>query len=135
VRRRDIATTCITYLLFDDFETGFCPTDEEFESRLQLNALYDYAARNWGYHARAASTEVEQLTLDLLESETKASGSSQVIMISGVHRVPTRMTGVHLAAYFGLLEAVVALLKNEDNPNSKDYLSRTPLSWAARVSI
>jgi hypothetical protein len=26
--QRDIAITCITYLLFDTFETGFCPTDE-----------------------------------------------------------------------------------------------------------
>jgi hypothetical protein len=52
--QRDIATICLTYLSFDEFETGFCPTDEEFEARLRSNALYDYAARNWGYHVRAA---------------------------------------------------------------------------------
>jgi hypothetical protein len=26
----DITTACVTYLSFDNFETGFCPTDEEF---------------------------------------------------------------------------------------------------------
>ena len=57
----DIAKTCITYLSFDAFETGFCPTDEEFEARLRLNPLYDYAARNWGHHVRTASTEVVTL--------------------------------------------------------------------------
>src|SRR5206468_1050722 len=39
-----IAKTCATYLLFDAFQTGFCPTDEEFEVRLRLHPLYDYAA-------------------------------------------------------------------------------------------
>ena len=42
----DIAKTCVTYLSFDTFETGFCRTDEKFEARLQWNPLYDYAARN-----------------------------------------------------------------------------------------
>jgi hypothetical protein len=66
--QKDIAMTCVTYLSFDTFETGFCPTDEEFEERLQLNPLYDYAAQNWGQHACAASAELEQLVVDFLES-------------------------------------------------------------------
>jgi hypothetical protein len=68
--------TCITYLSFDVFAVGFYPTDEEFEARLQLNALYDYAARNWGCHARAASTEVGRLILYLFKSEAKVSACS-----------------------------------------------------------
>jgi hypothetical protein len=61
----EIATICITYLSFSAFESGFCQTDSEFEERLQSNPLYDYAAHNWGYHARAASTDMEQLILHL----------------------------------------------------------------------
>ena len=41
------------------------------------------------------------------------------------------MTGVHLAAYFGLTVVIMALLKNRHNPNVKDTYGRTPLSWAA----
>jgi hypothetical protein len=78
-----ITNTCVTYLLFDTFNTGVCATDKEFEERLQENALYDYAARNWGHHAGAASTEVEQLLLDFLENEAKIAGSSQAMMASG----------------------------------------------------
>jgi hypothetical protein len=37
-----ITKTCVTYLLFDAFQTGFCPTDGEFEARLQLNPLQLY---------------------------------------------------------------------------------------------
>ena len=132
----DIANVCLAYLSFDVFAVGFCLTDEEFEARLRLNILYDYAARNWGHHARAASTEVEQLILDLLESEAKVSSSSQAMMAlrsySGYsQRVPRQITGAHLAAYFGLRETMIILLENGHDPNSRDTYGRTPLLWAA----
>ncbi|KAI9771508.1 MAG: hypothetical protein M1840_002128 [Geoglossum simile] len=38
-----ITKICVTYLSFDTFETGFCPTGGEFRARLELNPLYDYA--------------------------------------------------------------------------------------------
>jgi hypothetical protein len=134
--QRDITMTCVTYLSFDAFETGFCPTDEEFEARLRSHPLYNYAARNWGHHARAASTEVEQLTLNLLKNEQKVSASSQAMIAPRGYygysqRVPRQMTGEHLAAYFGLKEAMVALLKNGHHLDCKDTYNRTPLSRAA----
>jgi hypothetical protein len=80
----NITRTCITYLSFDVFEAGFCSTDEIFEARLYSHPLYDYASRNWGYHARGDPAEVEQLTLNFLESEAKLSASSQAMMASAV---------------------------------------------------
>jgi ankyrin repeat protein len=135
----DITTTCVTYLSFNNFETGFCPTDEKFEERLQLNPLYDYAARNWGHHAHTASAEVAELILDFLESEPKVSASTQAMMASKhfsrdlgySQRVPKRMAGVHLAAYFGLKEAMTTLLKKGHDLDSKNSYGRTPLSHAA----
>ncbi|KAF4626835.1 hypothetical protein G7Y89_g11321 [Cudoniella acicularis] len=132
----DITTICITYLLFNVFERGLCLTDEEFEERLQSNPFFEYAAQNWGHYARVSSTEVEQLILDLLESEAKVSSSSQAMMVSRSkyprysERVPKQMTGLHLAAYFGLSEAIIALLKREYEPDSKNSYYRTPLSYA-----
>jgi hypothetical protein len=133
--QRDIATTCVTYLTFDAFAAGFCPTDEEFETRLQLNPLYDYAARNWGHHARATSA-VEQLVVDFLKSEAKVSSSGQVMMASRSYSgysqdVPRQMTGVHVAAYFGLAAAIMALFESGHDPDAKDTYGRTPLSHAA----
>ena len=40
------------------------------------------------------------------------------------------MTGLHLAAYFGVYNAVIALL-GSNGPDLKDSYSRTPLSHAA----
>jgi hypothetical protein len=96
----DITITCVTYLSLDVFEASFCPTDEDFEARSRLNPVYDYAARHWGHHVHAASTEMEQLILDFLDNEAKVSASSQAMMVSRSYygysqRVPRQMTGVH----------------------------------------
>jgi hypothetical protein len=60
-----------------------------------------------------------QLAVDFLESEAKVSGSSQAMMAFELYsddsgysqRMPKQITGVHLAAYFGLVEATMALFK------------------------
>jgi hypothetical protein len=131
----DITNVCVTYLSFDIFETGFCQSDGEFEARLQTNVLYDYAARNWGYHAHTALIK-EDLILNLLKSRAKVSAASQAMMASGGYsgysqRAPRQITGVHVAAYFGLVGAIVGLLKDGYNPDLQDSYGRTPLSWAA----
>ena len=134
----DITMTCVTYLSFQTFESGFCETDEEFEERHQLYPLYNYAANNWGHHARTASLEIEQSILDLLLSEAKVSAFVQALMAgtdrrsSGYsRRVPPQVTGVYLAAYFGLTGVITALLKIGHHPNIRDDWGRTPLTWAA----
>jgi ankyrin repeat protein len=45
-------------------------------------------------------------------------------------QIPKQMTGLHLATYFGVCDAV-QLLISSDSPNLKDSYGRTPLSWAA----
>jgi ankyrin repeat protein len=132
----DITTTCLTYLSFDVFALGHCLTDDEFEAQLQSNALYDYAARNWGRHAYTASTETEQSILSFLESEAKVSCCSQAMMANAGYpnysqRVPRQVKGMHLVAYFGLEQVVTTLLKMDHHADCRDSYDRTPLSWAA----
>lgn len=131
----DIAEVCVTYLSFSSFESGRCLQDDEFKARLRSNPLYDYAARNWGHHARAAPEK--QLILEFLESEAKTSASGQVIIASrtSVHwkmygQVDGGMTGIHLAAYFGLM-CITSLLKNGHDADAKDSNGCTPVFWAA----
>ncbi|KAH0547754.1 hypothetical protein FGG08_000011 [Glutinoglossum americanum] len=136
----DITSVCVTYLSFDVFETGFCQSDREFEARLQTNVLYDYAARNWGHHACVASIEEgsieKDLILNFLRSRAKVSAASQAMMTSGSYsdysqRVLRQITGIHVAAYFGLAGAIMGLLKNGYNPYLRDSYGQTPLSQAA----
>ena len=64
----------------------------------------------------------EDLILNLLESRAKVSAASQAMMASRSYsgysqRVPRQMTGVYVAAYFGLVEMIMGLLKKEYNPD------------------
>jgi hypothetical protein len=133
----NITVICVSYLSFDEFGSGVCENDEEFQQRLQLNKLYDYAAHNWGHHARQASTLCRDV-IEFLQKQAQVEASSQALMAvtrwSG-HRkysqnVPKQMTSLHLAAYFGVDEAVQFLISS-DSPDPEDSYGRTPLSWAA----
>ncbi|KAI9771507.1 MAG: hypothetical protein M1840_002127 [Geoglossum simile] len=81
-------------------------------------------------------TGAEQLIQNLLENETNVSAASQAMMAFGSYfgysqGVPRQMTGVHVAAYFGLVGTIMGLIKSGYNPDLKDSFGRTPLSWAA----
>ncbi len=131
-----IARICITYLSFSIFEAGYCKTDQAFEERLRSNPLYDYAAHNWGYHTK--DMESSQEVVSFLESKPKVEASSQALMAdkygwwrpSSSQKAPEKVTGLHLAAYFGIAYAVDTLLQRKHNPDQEDSDSRTPLSWA-----
>ncbi|RAH55917.1 ankyrin [Aspergillus piperis CBS 112811] len=128
---------CSTYLSFETFEAGFCVNDEDFERRLQENPLYDYAARNWGHHARAAGRETATIVQGLLQSKTKVSALCQALTVSkrkcysGYSQGIRQMTTLHLIAFFGINEAASQVLKNQTFWDGRDSDGRTPLSWAA----
>ncbi|KAL7783395.1 ankyrin repeat-containing domain protein [Trichoderma afarasin] len=131
-----ITAICVTYLSFRVFESGFCPTDDSFNERLRSNHLYDYAARNWGHHARKALTLCQEV-MEFLEQQTKVEAASQALMMpprssNYSQRVPRRMTALHLVAYFGIEEAARALFQNAVEIDAKNTDSQTPLSLAAK---
>ncbi|RYP70705.1 hypothetical protein DL771_005309 [Monosporascus sp. 5C6A] len=133
----DITATCVTYLSFNIFEKGFCKTDKEFEERLRLYPLYDYATHNWGHHARESLTLCQEV-INFLKCKAKVEASSQALVVkrysaySGYSQdCPEQITGLHLAAYFGVDKAVNRLLLGGHEPDSEDSYYRTPLSWAS----
>lgn len=136
----DLAITCITYLSFDTFESGHCQTSEAYEERLQLHPFYSYAAENWGYHAFAQAKTDEQLGLMIfkfLENDNKAHGASQAMPRLPLGPIWTTkgsngVTGLHLAACFGLEHIVRGLLARKQNPYAQDGHGRTPLFHAAK---
>ncbi len=140
-----IATVCVEYLSFEPFADGMCRGDDQFEERLRTYPLYDYAARHWGHHTRDASTDTESddstSVLDFLGRFAHLQAASQALFAdkevfpSGYsQQVPQQVTGLHLAAHFGLDRVACALLLSmapEDNVDQVDSCGRTALSWAA----
>ncbi|KAF4158277.1 hypothetical protein CNMCM6936_005011 [Aspergillus lentulus] len=116
--------------------------------RLDLYKLYDYSAKNWGHHARKASISCPEL-IRFLKCKTKLEASIQALRNEWEYsspRIKVQMTGLHLAAYFGLEGAVNTLLSEEvattvqttdgqalpdARLDLKDGVQCTPLSWAA----
>ncbi|KAK3352642.1 hypothetical protein B0T25DRAFT_189655 [Lasiosphaeria hispida] len=135
----DITAVCVTYLSFNTFGSGMCQTDHEFKGRVQSNPLYDYAARNWGHHARKSS-DVSRDVTNFLRCQAKVDASIQALM--AVERwpggpvdsqmVPKRFTGLHLTAFFGVHKAVRFLLQDCGNVDLYDSYGQTPLSWGAK---
>ncbi|PGH09587.1 hypothetical protein GX51_00693, partial [Blastomyces parvus] len=129
----DLMKACVTYLSFEIFETGYCLTRDALIERLQFNPFYSYAAKNWGYHVFDSSNDETSLILNLLHNSANVSACSQII--TNHNYLPPRppMTGIHLAAYFGLEKCMSALLERTANieANNDCQSTETPLSLAA----
>ena len=130
----DITMICVTYLSFSAFESGPCQNND-LKARLQSYPLYDYAATNWGHHARLALT-LWPGVIEFLQCEAKVLASSEVLLakkvISDCHYAgkPRPMAGLQLASYFGINEVVRTLLMCSNLYLDNSY-DRTSLSLAA----
>ncbi|KAE8417808.1 hypothetical protein BDV36DRAFT_283421 [Aspergillus pseudocaelatus] len=136
----EITRSCITYLSLNAFQSGPCDTYEEIEKRLRSYPLYYYAAQCWGHHAREALTLCPEV-IEFLSCGMKLEASTQALMIPELsqwhiehyyHSFPRGVTGLHLAAYFGIEEAVKTLLQKQAKPDASDSYDRTPLSYASQ---
>ncbi|KAJ6201088.1 LOW QUALITY PROTEIN: hypothetical protein J3E72DRAFT_413051 [Bipolaris maydis] len=120
------------------FGSGPCDTDYEFEKRLQLNPLYEYAARYWGHHACQVRSSLPKV-IEFFRHEINVEAAVQAMLVrklfpsqncysKGFSR---QMTGLHLCAYFGLVD-VAATVIYFAGLNSRNDNGQTPLFLAAR---
>lgn len=136
----NITRACLTYLSFRPFQSGPCETDDELRERYREAPFFTYAAHNWGTHARSDGKQHTSLIIAFLESGLVVDASSQALFMRELpHRssgfvecCPRRITGLHLAAYFGL-GYVVRLFNAIVDFNIEDSHGRTPLSYAAEA--
>ncbi|OHE98018.1 hypothetical protein CORC01_06687 [Colletotrichum orchidophilum] len=134
-----IVSYCLRQLSRVSSSDGFCESDEDFEERLRHNPFFLYAACHWGYHTQACSEPVPA-ALRFLDNHASVEMSSQAIFIEKAssdaagytRRVPRHVTGLHLAAYFGMHGAAEELLNEGASLSSVDTQGQTPLWWAAR---
>ncbi|KID97502.1 ankyrin repeat protein, partial [Metarhizium majus ARSEF 297] len=140
--QEDIAKTCLRYLSFHVFDEGFCPSERSFKSKLDLNPFYDYAARNWGHHVRVAPKVDNTQVLKFLRNEAKVRGAHQAMYPSDYWIYDAysaenqddsiKVTGLHLAADFGLEKMTRVLLEEKQNPHLWDIFDMSPLCYAVR---
>ena len=134
-----IAEVCLTYLHFQCVK-DLSPTLDSAPATLPL---LEYASCHWGEHTRKGVTEnVKILALRLLD---KFDEHISAQLLSFHHnrirtyylsynrkKGPIGFTGLHGAAFFGIVEIFLAVLEMKEwDVNARDNASCTPLMWAA----
>ena len=144
-----IARTCITYLLFTEFDRNFDTggkyqheNDSQVQVIIRSHHFLSYAASQWAAHFRKAQARVEyrilQSYLDIYDTQSQRYRNWLFMYWNWniVHRYEPILqftSSIMVGSYFGH-EAVVKLLlaTGKVEVDSKDTkYGRTPLSWAA----
>jgi len=131
-----MAEVCLTYLNTPTIQN----LPHNLWEHLGMVPFLDYASCYWGVHARKALTEhTKSLALQLLDGYDHHV-SSKILQVNqrsrayyeGQH-IPSRFSGLHAIACFGIAEIATALIKlGGCDVNGRDSLGCTPLMWAAR---
>ncbi|KAL3465617.1 ankyrin repeat-containing domain protein [Aspergillus heterothallicus] len=130
-----MAKVLIVYLSFDRFSVPCAQTWKEYHERLEINCLYEYAARYWGEHARDAHPKVNKLIDGFLRNDKNLANAVQVLdrpdrFSFALLRVPQGVIGLHVAAYFGMIDQIRQLIEEAEDLNVADDAGRTALHWA-----
>jgi ankyrin repeat protein len=132
------AETCLTYLSFDAFKTGSCQSDDELKDRLNSYPFLNYAANYWGEHISGNhSPHAQKLAKALLSNSGLLSSMIQIIHSPSFRfpgysqRFPSNVSGLHIAALFGLLRVTEHLLADGVEIDDCNNYYGTPLQAAA----
>ncbi|KAK6341518.1 hypothetical protein TWF696_008590 [Orbilia brochopaga] len=114
--------------------TRTCLTCLSYQSSNPLQEIYLYAAQNWGFHAQS-SIDGDDSILKLLRNKRKVISCVKAFPpLRSTEKFgqafPNSLSGLHLAAYFGLCKSMEVLLQGADL-DVRDSHGSTPLSWAA----
>jgi len=119
-----IARTCLRYISFEVFQSGYCTTDEQMEERLLKYPLLQYAAQNWGNHARGDVERILKLQiLEFLAQKSKVSSMVQVMQIpsyryKGYSQYPPKaVLSLWVAVILNLVDTAMTLLAGDIDLN------------------
>lgn len=143
----NLAVTCMTYLLFKEFDTAVYK-ERHMRERIKKYPFLEYAATYWGDHAREASGEgINDLIIQLLESEGKLMPRFQVVrwrlqgkkaLDSSQEKAEEYKRDLHkllVAAWFGLEQFVRKYIEEGVDMNTKSGSGLTAISIAARRGL
>lgn len=145
--QEDIAISCLTYLLYDEFEDGWLVDRDKdkifrlLEVRRQNHPFLDYTAKYWAHHARVCEQQnVKELMMNFVKDDRRVSSASQVMLAVDYYRHKddlnetkscSPLSAMHVIAYFGFEKIISELLNRGFKADVEDSTHRTPLWWAA----
>jgi ankyrin repeat protein len=137
----EIATTCLTYLLFDEFQAGPCHGERSMHPRMEAHPLLFYAAYSGCTHSKNAGLDptTRDITNKFLNSPGALASANQAIRYGmnyreeyWSHEESSSLTPLHFASWFGLRDIVCRYLECETVAiNIRSKMGTTPLILAA----
>lgn len=135
--RFEITAACITYLTFDIFNQGICPTNMLLRSRYKTYPFFFYAAHTLCAHLHGYEEELSvNMILRFLERPGCVSSYTQSVYYrpsrpASFDAYPKQRDPLHTAVYLKHRMAVRALIKKGLNVSMQDSHGRTALHTAA----
>ena len=134
----EIAHCCLTYLLFDSFRNVGTETDRVTVA-IDQNPFLHYAAESWGIHAYACSDQqTTSLAVAFLQEQTRINLAVAVMCLmrkrlkAKTQTLAKDMSGLLLAAFFGLPDITLALIQTGVDLHLKDAEGQTALHHASK---
>ena len=153
--QQDIAISCLTYLLYEEFANGWIYEFEEQEIRyidhflsqgivrvrLWKHPFLGYAAKYWANHASVCEQQItRELTMNFAKHNHKVSSVGQIILAMDSESLLCRdlestksrspLGVMHVLAYIGNKAMFSELLNHGFEADAEDATHRTPLLWA-----
>ncbi|KAF2707829.1 ankyrin, partial [Pleomassaria siparia CBS 279.74] len=142
---KNLAYSILTYLHYTEFASGPCKDSAALRKRLERYPLAMYAARYWGDHVIDYwQGRVPKGIMEFLDSPLKTAAFVQIMYASSsqdfgpMREYPKNVSGLHLAAYFGIQRAVRLILQGDDDTQCAqliDSWGRTPLHSAMAANL
>lgn len=151
---RHIARSCIAYLEYSEFGQGPSESEVAYNDRLKRYPFAVYAAQYFGVHLQDTGqdrqqTPVFEQSIDryklegmlqvpsgqyvykMLENHNRLKSVTQLMHVGSKTTVyqdyPRNSTGLHVAAYFGMIDLARHYLENKSHGQPSDSWKRTPL--------
>ncbi|KAF4495276.1 nucleoside phosphorylase domain containing protein [Fusarium agapanthi] len=141
--QKNLAISCLTYLLLKELQEADPRSADQLLNLENRFPFLEYAACNWGDHAREAfGNEIEEMSARFLGNQTAINLSSLVStglrdLHDGDYDIMNRKKAgtvcqIHVAARFGLLPLVELFISIKGQINARDHHQNTPFMLAAK---
>lgn len=114
---------------------SFCEIGE-VEDSLKKSPFFSYAVNYWQHHANLSGDEFRHELRSIFSQRELSSRIARIDLIQRLHwplsipRLPSQVLPQHIAAYFGQLDFLIALIDNGAVVDAQDTNGWTALRWA-----